>query len=135
MPGIASVAEHSAAFAKFPFRIVRYYSVRVIARCDAVISGTWRQMACSRKGTAGILPSGRSMHDGEGKICRKKRYAEERVSLRSWAEELTGPRPSLSGRGWGVSGYRCRKTVYEFVKRKFSSRFMVCNFFLFLSVV
>ena len=126
MPGIASVAEHSAAFAKFPFRIVRYYSVRVIARCDAVISGTWRQMAlfrlltarccrmesesfswiCFRKGTAGILPSGRSMHDGEGKICRKKRYAEERVSLRSWAEELTGPRPSLSGRGWGVSGYR-----------------------------
>ena len=37
----------AAAFAKFPFRIVRYYSVRVIARCDAVISGTWRQMACS----------------------------------------------------------------------------------------
>ena len=135
MPGIASVAEHSAAFAKFPFRIVRYGLFRLLtARCCRMESESFSWI-CFRKGTADILPSGRSMHDGEGKVCRKKRYAEERVSLRSWAEELTGPRPSLSGRGWGVSGYRCRKTVYEFVKRKFSSRFMVCNFFLFLSVV
>lgn len=142
MPGVASVAEHSAVCAKFPFRVVRYYSVRVAARCGTVLSGTPAAEGSFRFFDGTTLPCGKReffMDLFSGRYGRHSRRwggvcvtAGERCTGRSGMRrgrrvllarpgELKGCRPSFPGRGRVTSGYRlpedgmriCEKEIFQ----------------------